>query len=62
MFHLFFDGNEKGMEGEKGQSKYIFLIRKNIQNRCLFDKSLLKSLSNRQNEVKSVIFYSFTEL
>ena len=28
MFHLFFDGNEKGMEGEKGQSKYIFLIRK----------------------------------
>ena len=35
--------------------KYLENLKKNIQNRCLLDKSLLKSL-------KSMTFYSFTEL
>ena len=62
ILHLLFDGNERGTEAEKGQSKNVLQIRKNIQNRYLLDKSLLKSLSNRQNKFKSVTFYSFTEL
>ena len=49
-------------EAEKGQSKNILQIRKNIQNRYLLDKSLLKSLLNRQNKFKSVTFHSFTRL
>ena len=46
----------------KGKIQNILQIRKNIQNRYLLDKLLLKSLSNRQNKFKSVTFYSFTEL
>ena len=40
------------MEAEKGQSKNILQIRKNIQNRYL-DESLLKRLSNWENNLKS---------
>ena len=62
IFHVSFDGNKTGTEAEKGQSKNILQIQKNIQNRYHLEKSLLKSLSNRQNKFQSVTFHSFTEL
>ena len=38
----------------KGTIQNILQIRKNIQNRYLLDKSLLKRLSNRENNFKSL--------
>ena len=56
-----FDGNER-YGSRKGTIQKYFANPKNIHNRYLLDKSLLKSLSNRQNKFKSVTFYLFTEL
>ena len=40
-------------EAEKGQSKNILQIQKNILNRNIFLKSLSKSLTNLKNYCKS---------
>ena len=55
LYLLLYKKNKDGVstEAEKGQSKNILQIQKNILNRNVFLKSLSKSLTNLKNYCKS---------